>query len=239
MARFHRKRLHTACTYGRRARIINGAVFRPLHYGMAALVALWMTVAPASADEPPVIVAFGDSLSAGYGLEDADSFPVQLERALRDTGLAATVINSGVSGDTTAGGRARLAWSIPDDVDLVILGLGANDGLRGIDPAETEANLDAMLRELDARDTRVLFAGMLAPPNLGRDYGSAFNDVFPRLAKKYGVTFYPFFLEGVAADPALNQRDGIHPNEEGVARIVDRITPYVLTALGRSGPPSP
>ena len=96
-----------------------------------------------------------------------------------------------------------------------------------------------MLRELDARDTRVLFAGMLAPPNLGRDYGSAFNDVFPRLAKKYGVTFYPFFLEGVAADPALNQRDGIHPNAEGVARIVDRITPYVLTALGRSGPPSP
>ena len=205
---------------------------------MAVLVGLWLSLAPVIADAPPVIVAFGDSLSAGYGLEDADSFPVQLERALRETGLVATVINSGVSGDTTAGGRARLAWSIPEDADLVILELGANDGLRGIDPAETEANLDAMLRELDARDTRVLFAGMLAPPNLGRDYGTAFNDVFPRLAEKYGVTFYPFFLEGVAADPALNQRDGIHPNAEGVARIVDRITPYVLTALGQPGPPS-
>lgn len=239
MARFHRKRSRTACTYGRRARIINGTLFRTLGSAMAVLVGFWLSFAPAMADESPVIVAFGDSLSAGYGLEDADSFPVQLERALRDNGLAATVINSGVSGDTTAGGRARLAWSIPDDVDLVILELGANDGLRGIDPAETDANLDAMLGELAARDIRVLFAGMLAPPNLGREYGAAFNEVFPRLAEKYDVTFYPFFLEGVAADPALNQRDGIHPNAEGVARIVDRITPYVLAALGRSAPPSP
>ena len=178
-----------------------------------------------------MIVAFGDSLTAGYGLEDADSFPVRLQAALAERGLPAKVINSGVSGDTTAGGRARLAWSLPADVDLVILELGANDGLRAIDPAETEANLDAMLAELDRRGIDVLLAGMLAPPNLGREYGEAFNAVFPRLAKKYGATLYPFFLDGVAADAALNQPDGIHPNADGVVRIVERITPYVMKAM--------
>jgi len=208
-------------------------------FGFAALAVFWFLMMPVQARDEAVIVAFGDSLSAGYGLEDADSFPVQLERALQNSGLTATVINSGVSGDTTAGGRARLAWSIPPEVDLVILELGANDGLRGIDPAETEANLDAMLSALAVRDTKVLFAGMLAPPNLGRDYGAAFDAVFPRLAEKYNVAFYPFFLDGVAADPALNQRDGIHPNADGVARIVDRITPYVLTALGQRDPALP
>jgi acyl-CoA thioesterase-1 len=234
MARFHRKRSDTACTYGRPLRIINGAVFQAMTFAAAVLAVSLLFSIPAQARDEPVIVAFGDSLSAGYGLADAESFPVQLERALQESGLSATVVNSGVSGDTTAGGRARLAWSIPPEADLVILELGANDGLRGIDPAETEANLDAMLAALAARDTKVLFAGMLAPPNLGRDYGAAFNAVFPRLAEKYNVAFYPFFLDGVAADPTLNQRDGIHPNAEGVARIVDRITPYVLTALGRS-----
>jgi acyl-CoA thioesterase-1 len=234
MARFHRKRSDTACTYGRPLRIINGAVFQAMTFAAAVLAVSLLFSIPAQARDEPVIVAFGDSLSAGYGLADAESFPVQLERALQESGLSATVVNSGVSGDTTAGGRARLAWSIPPEADLVILELGANDGLRGIDPAETEANLDAMLAALAARDTKVLFAGMLAPPNLGRDYGAAFNAAFPRLAEKYNVAFYPFFLDGVAADPTLNQRDGIHPNAEGVARIVDRITPYVLTALGRS-----
>lgn len=235
MARFRRIRLDTACTYGRPVRIINGAVLL-----LGLLLAALLTVSPAQAAsaearEAPVIVAFGDSLSAGYGLEDEDSFPVQLERALRAKGVDVRVINSGVSGDTTAGGRARLAWSLPPEADLVILELGANDGLRGIDPAETRANLDAMLRELAARDTGVLFTGMMAPPNLGREYGEAFNGLFPDLAETHDVVFYPFFLDGVAAEKDLNQPDGIHPNADGVARIVDGITPYVLKALAQSG----
>lgn len=235
MARFRRIRLRTACTYGRAARIINGAVFALL-LALAVPPAVSPShAASAEARETPVIVAFGDSLSAGYGLEDDDSFPVQLERALRAKGVDVKVINSGVSGDTTAGGRARLAWSLPPDADLVILELGANDGLRGIDPAETRANLDAILRELAARDTEVLFTGMLAPPNLGREYGEAFNGLFPDLATAHEVVFYPFFLDGVAAEKDLNQPDGIHPNAEGVARIVDGITPYVLKALAQSG----
>lgn len=235
MVRFRRIKLHTACTYGRTARIINGAVFA-LCLSLAALLAI-SPVDPASAQEraAPVIVAFGDSLAAGYGLEQADSFPVQLERALQAGGVNAKVINSGVSGDTTAGGRARLAWSLPPDADLVILELGANDGLRGIDPADTRANLDAMLRELASRDANVLFTGMLAPPNLGREYGAAFNGLFPELAETHDVVFYPFFLDGVAAEKDLNQPDGIHPNADGVARIVERITPFVLRALAGTG----
>ncbi len=213
-------------------RIINGGFVMIRRVCMAGALSLTVSAGASLAAEPPVIVAFGDSLTAGYGLEDSDSFPVRLEAALADKGIAARVINSGVSGDTTAGGRARLAWSLPENVDLVILELGANDGLRAIDPAETEANLDAMLAELAKRDIDVLLAGMLAPPNLGREYGEAFNAVFPNLAEKYDATFYPFFLDGVAADPALNQPDGIHPNAEGVARIVERITPYVVDALG-------
>jgi len=178
-----------------------------------------------------VIVAFGDSLSAGYGLDEADSFPVRLEAALRAGGVDAQVVNSGVSGDTTAGGRARLDWSLPDHVDLVILELGANDGLRGIDPAVTEANLDAILKTLGSRDIPVLFTGMRAPPNFGREYAAAFDALFPRLAARHDVVFYPFFLEGVAAERALNQPDGIHPNPAGVGRIVMRLLPFVLRAL--------
>ena len=235
MARFHQKRSHTVCTYGRQLRIINETILRVIGTGLLVMGFLWVLAAPATAAERPVILAFGDSLSAGYELDNEDSFPVQLERALQDKGIDAQVINSGVSGDTTAGGRARLGWSMPANVDLVILELGANDGLRGVNPDETEANLDAMLRALSERKTKILFTGMLAPPNLGREYGSAFNAVFPRLAEKHDVTFYPFFLEGVAGDTRLNQRDGIHPNAEGVARIVDRITPYVMIALGQTG----
>lgn len=219
-------------TYGRAFRIINAGVIRRAGAFAAALgLAVILSVLPAPADDKPVIVAFGDSLSAGYGLDAADSFPVRLEAALRDGGVAALVINSGVSGDTTAGGRARLDWSLPDKVDLVILELGANDGLRGIDPAETEANLDAILQRLAARETPVLFAGMRAPPNLGRDYAMAFDALFARLAAKHDVLFYPFFLDGVAADRSLNQPDGIHPNRAGVDRIVARLLPFVLQAL--------
>lgn len=220
------------CTYGRRARIINdGAIRRAA--GLCGLVwlVLILSVWPAAANDKPVIVAFGDSLLAGFGLDEADAFPVRLEAALRAEGIDATVINAGVSGDTTAGGRARLDWSLPEAVDLVIVELGANDGLRGIDPAETEANLDAILRALKNRETAVLFTGMLAPPNLGREYADAFDAVFPRLAARHGVPFYPFFLEGVAAEPTLNQPDGIHPNAAGVARIVNGILPLVRRAL--------
>ena len=195
-----------------------------------------LSVLPVAADDKPVIVAFGDSLSAGYGLDEVDSFPARLRVALLAGGIDTQVINSGVSGDTTAGGRARLDWSLPDRVDLVILELGANDGLRGIDPAETEANLDAMLRALTDRDIPVLFTGMRAPPNLGREYAVAFDAVFPRLAAKHDVSFYPFFLEGVAAERSLNQPDGIHPNAAGVDRIVARLLPFVREALPRKVP---
>ncbi|MBT5571954.1 MAG: arylesterase [Alphaproteobacteria bacterium] len=238
LVHFRRIRSHTTCTYGRSIRIINGVIFRMVRRAVLDFAAfLAISSAGVAADET-VIVAFGDSLSAGYGLEEVDSFPLQLERALVAHGLNARVINAGVSGDTTAGGRARLAWSMPPDANLVILELGANDGLRGIDPAETEANLDAMLRELGTRDTKVLFTGMRAPPNLGREYGDSFNGMYARLAQKHNVALYPFFLEGVAAEAELNQADGIHPNAAGVARIVDRITPYVLEELGRLGPSS-
>lgn len=228
------------CTYGRVVRIINAARFLAARALVSVTVAGGLAVSPVWASDPPVIVAFGDSLTAGYGLENADAFPVRLEAELDAGGVAATVINSGVSGDTTAGGRARLDWSLPKEKpDLVILELGANDGLRGVDPAETEANLDAMLAELGRRDIPVLLTGMMAPPNLGREYADAFNAVFPRLAEKHDVAFYPFFLDGVAADPTLNQPDGIHPNAKGVARIVERIAPYVVKALDASTPRLP
>ena len=219
-------------TYGRAVRIINaGPIQRLCAVSVAMGFALILSILPVMADDKPVIVAFGDSLSAGYGLDDADSFPVRLEAALQADGLAALVVNAGVSGDTTAGGLARLDWSLPERVDLVILELGANDGLRGIDPAETEANLDAILKTLGTRDIPVLFTGMRAPPNLGREYADAFDALFPRLAARHGVVFYPFFLEGVAAERSLNQADGIHPNPAGVDRIVMRLLPFVLRAL--------
>ena len=179
-----------------------------------------------------VIVVFGDSLTAGYGLPASDAFPVRLESALRQTGQRVRVINSGVSGDTTAGGRARLDWVLADKPDAAIVELGANDALRGIDPKEASRNLSAILSELKKRNVRVLLAGMQAPPNLGSRYTMAFNTIFPDLAAAYDVMLYPFFLDGVAANPALNQQDGIHPNALGVAVIVDRILPYVNRLIG-------
>jgi len=174
------------------------------------------------------ILALGDSLTAGYGLPKSESFPVQLEAALRTRGLAVTVLDGGVSGDTTAGGLARLDWSLAANPDVAIVELGANDALRGLDPAATEANLDAILTRLDRRHIPVLLAGMLAPPNLGEDYGRRFNAIYPRLAERHKVALYPFFLDGVAMQAGLNQGDGMHPNPRGVAAIVDRITPYVV-----------
>ncbi|WP_240035685.1 arylesterase [Hwanghaeella grinnelliae] len=187
-----------------------------------------------SASEEPVILAFGDSLTAGYGLPQNDSFPAQLSRALASAGHPAKVINAGVSGDTSAGGANRIDWALADEPDLVILELGANDGLRGFEPAQTRKNLDIILEKSFTSGAKVLFTGMLAPRNLGNDYAAEFDAVFPDMAEKYpNAVFYPFFLEGVAADPKLNQDDGIHPNAEGVAVIVERIMPFVLKALGK------
>ena len=183
------------------------------------------------AAEAPRILALGDSLTAGYGLPVEEGFTHRLEARLKAKGLAATVLNAGVSGDTSAGGRARLAWALADKPTHAIVELGANDGLRGLDPRAMRANLDAIVTRLKAAGVRVLLAGMRAPPNYGRRYEKAYNQVFPELAKKHGISLYPFFLAGVAARPALNQRDGIHPNRTGVTVIVDRITPYVVRLL--------
>jgi len=190
----------------------------------------------ASADGDPIrLMALGDSLTAGYGLADAEAFPARLQQALAERGYDVTVLNAGVSGDTTAGGLARLDWALADDPDLALVELGANDGLRGIDPAATRENLAGILEQLVARGVPTLLTGMYAPPNLGREYGEAFDAIYPDLAQTYGVPLYPFFLEGVATDPALNQDDGIHPNAEGVDVIVERIAPYVVDLIEASG----
>jgi acyl-CoA thioesterase-1 len=180
------------------------------------------------------IVAFGDSLTAGYGLPANEAFPAQLQRALDAKGLAVNVVNAGVSGDTATGGLSRLDWSVPDDTDAVILELGANDALRGFDPGVTRKALDTMLRRLQERKISVLLCGMVAPPNLGAEYGRAFNSIYPDLAAQSGAILYPFFLTGVAADPKLNQRDGLHPTAAGVAVIVDRILPQVEQLIARA-----
>ena len=191
-----------------------------------------VAILPAAAAQETRLLVLGDSLTSGWGLAARDAFPAQLERALHAAGRGdVRVIASGVAGDTTAGGRARLAWSLADRPDAAIVELGANDGLRGIDPESTHDNLDAILVELKRRKIPVLLAGMYAPPNLGSEYGEAFNAVYPRLSGRHGVILYPFFLEGVAVEPGLNQPDGIHPNEDGVAVIVERILPYVMKVL--------
>jgi len=181
----------------------------------------------AIAAEPIKILAFGDSLTAGYGLDDIkQAFPAQLERALKAKGHDnVTVINAGISGDTTSGGVSRLDWSLASKPDAVILALGANDGLRAVDPAVTEANLRKIVTRLQQENIPVLMAGMVAPPNLGRDYGKRYAGAFATVAKETGVLFYPFFLEGVVAVPELNQADGMHPAPNGVAVMVKGILP--------------
>jgi acyl-CoA thioesterase-1 len=179
----------------------------------------------------PTIVLFGDSLIAGYGLPKDDGFAPNLAGALEKAGHPARVINSGVSGDTTAAGLARLDWALADQPDLVVLELGANDALRGVEPSETRENLEEIITKLQARNIAVLLVGMMAPPNMGKEYGAEFNAIFPDLARKYDVPLYPFFLDGIAAQPALNQGDGMHPNAKGVDIIVKRIMPSVIDAL--------
>lgn len=199
---------------------------RSLRSIVAAAIAVLASSLLAMA-EPYRIVGFGDSLMAGYGLDPGESFPEKLESALRAKGHDVVIVNAGVSGDTTSGGLARLDWSIPENAQLVILELGANDMLRGVAPATVEKNLDAMLEKLTRKDVAVLLAGMRAAPNLGPDYQAAFDGIFPRLAQKHGVALYPFFLDGVAADSGLLLDDGMHPNARGVDRMVERVLPSV------------
>jgi acyl-CoA thioesterase-1 len=224
-------------------------VMRSLVVGQAVRLALWGyglglgLVNPAmAAAEPPALpslhlLVLGDSLTAGYNLPAEDAFPVHLEAALRSQGYAVQVINGGVSGDTSADGRARLDWALGDGTETsmptaVVVELGANDALRGIDPALTYANLDAILTALQTRHIKILLAGMKAPPNLGADYGRTFDAIYPRLQMQHGVPLYPFFLDGVALHPERMLGDGMHPNRDGVLTMVHNILPYVDALLG-------
>jgi acyl-CoA thioesterase I len=182
--------------------------------------------------KPAKLVVLGDSLSAGLGLAAQDAFPAKLKKSLKNKGIDVDMINAGVSGDTSSGGRDRLDWSIPDGTDGVIVELGANDALRGVDPAVTRAALTDIVQRLKARKIAVMLCGMLAPPNYGADYAARFNSIYPDLAKTFDVPLYPFFLDGVAADARLNQADGIHPTAEGVDIIVANIMPMVEAFLG-------
>lgn len=212
---------------------------KPRHhviFVMLVLATLFATRAAAQSP-PPRLLILGDSLTAGFGLARPDAFQAQLTAALATRGIQVRLIDAAVSGDTTAGGRARLAWALADGADAALVVLGGNDGLRGLDPRATEANLAAILDALAARKIPVLLSGMLAPPNLGPDYGRDFQAVFTRLGTRQGVIFDPFFLEAVAADPTLNQPDRIHPNANGVARIVARLLPMVEALLREVGKP--
>jgi len=181
---------------------------------------------------PIKMVVLGDSLSAGLGLPASAAFPQRLQKALNSNGIMVDIINAGVSGDTSSGGRDRLDWSVPEGTEAVILELGANDALRGIDPAVTRSALSDILTRLKARRIAVLLCGMVAPPNYGSDYSARFNAIYPDLAKSFAVPLYPFFLEGVAADARLNQADGLHPTAEGVDVIVRNILPAVQAFVG-------
>ena len=208
--------------YGPLMKLVNATLF----------VCVLTFVSPSPAAMSQTILMIGDSLTAGLGLDRNQTIPVRLQEALGARGIDVKVINAGVSGDTSAGGRARLAWSLADKPDLVIVEFGANDGLRGLDPRATRENLDAILMDIRRSGARVILAGMKAPPNLGLEYGEDFNPIYPALAKKHGIALFPFFLDGVAAVPELNQDDAIHPNEKGVAVIVQNLLPFVLKMLG-------
>jgi acyl-CoA thioesterase-1 len=201
-------------------------------FAAAGLIFAW--VADARAAERTIkVVALGDSLTAGYQLPASAAFPVQLEQALKGKGLAVEIANAGVSGDTSSGGLARLDWSVPEGTDAVILELGANDMLRGVDPKVTRAALAEIVRRLKARHIEVLLCGMLTAPNLGPEYGRAFDAIYPELAAANDVLLYPFFLDGVVADAKLHIGDGLHPTGEGVAKIVAGILPQVEALLAR------
>ena len=201
--------------------------------GLALTAGTAHAQAPAVRTTKPIkMVVLGDSLSAGLGLSAPLAFPAKLQNALKNNGIAVDMINAGVSGDTSSGGRDRLDWSVPEGTEAVIVELGANDALRGIDPAVTRAALSDILTRLKARKIAVLLCGMVAPPNYGSDYAARFNAVYPDLAKAFGVPLYPFFLDGVAADARLNQADGLHPTADGVDVIVKNILPAVQAFVG-------
>jgi acyl-CoA thioesterase-1 len=212
-------------------------LFKTILVGLAAILGPLITAedfalnaaqVPQSSARPARLLAFGDSLTEGYGVPPGAAFPVRLERALKARGHNVTVVNAGVSGETSAGGLQRIDWILADIANLpdaAIVELGANDGLRGLPAAEMERNLDGILAKLKTRNISLLFTGMKAPRNFGENYAAEFDAVFPRLAAKYGALFYPFFLEGVILDRSLVQPDGIHPNPAGVDAIVERITP--------------
>ena len=204
-----------------------------LAIALLCLLAAQTAQASHAANGPMTIIALGDSLSAGYRLPPGASFPEQLKTRLATDGISVTLINAGVSGDTSTGGLARLDWAVGPEADAVILELGANDALRGIDPDLTRRNLDAIITRLKARGIEVLLAGMLAPPNMGKEYGAAFNRIFPDLAVAHNLVFYPFFLNDVASEPSLTLADGMHPTRDGVTVIVEGIAPYVHQLISR------
>ena len=219
-------------------RSYGGNPFRVQRLAACVVLTLLFALAPAvgvKATERPIkIVVLGDSLSAGFGLPVKEAFPAKLAAALEAKGIGAAVVNAGVSGDTASGGLGRLDWSVPDGTDAVIVELGANDALRGLDPGTTKTALDKILRKLADRHIAVLLAGMRAPRNMGPDYTRDFDGIYPALASTHPVVFYPFFLEGVAADARLNQADGLHPNAAGVDAIVARILPQVEELIARA-----
>lgn len=210
--------------------------------GVLAVVAVaagvWLGASGLQANEAasrePVIVAFGDSLTAGLDLAESEAFPAQLEQALRARGQDVKIVNAGVSGDTAAAGLARLNWALPDDASAVIIELGANDALQGLDPQATKAVLEKIITEVKARGLLILLAGMETPPNMGKEYATAFRALYADLAQRYDLVFYPFFLDGVALDDRLTLDDGMHPNAQGVARIVQGILPKVEELLARA-----
>ena len=216
-----------------------GQMVRSLRLLKVALALAVIQGAPvATANDACRIAVLGDSLTSAYGLAVEDGFPAQLERALRQAGHDCAVLDAGVGGDTTAGGLARLEWTLADRPSHVIVELGGNDGLRALPPEQMEQNLDAIVSRLQADGVAVLLAGMLAPPNLGRTYGDAFAAVFSAVAERRDVPLYPFFLDGVAANPELNQGDGIHPTAAGIAVIVERILPMITEWLEQGSPAS-
>ena len=207
--------------------------FTRLTFRIAALVAFLGALAPAHASEPIRILAFGDSITAGYGLAEQETLPTRLAEALNKMGRPVTMINGGVSGDTTADGVTRLDWALADKPQIMILALGANDMLRGLDPKTTRANLDAIIQKAKDAGVEIVLAGMLAAPNLGSEYKSAFDAIYPELAKAHNLPFMPFLLQDVVQDSDLNQADGIHPNGNGVAIIVRNLLPHVTQAMDR------
>jgi acyl-CoA thioesterase I len=233
-------RLSMGWSYGSLGAVVErlSSLFKHMLVSGLLLVAAEGVAVPALAQSsaaengaPIKMVVLGDSLSAGFGLPGSDAFPAKLQKALQAKGIAVDMTNAGVSGDTASGGRDRLDWSVPQGTEAVIVELGANDALRGTDPAVTRAALADILAQLKVRGVAVMLCGMLAPPNYGADFAARFNSIYPDLAKAYHVPLYPFFLEGVAANPKLNQADGMHPTAEGVDIIVKNILPSVEAFL--------